>query len=415
MAAAACKKCDRRLPRRLRCERRVQRQCEPCAASSRPVILAVRGQATRSTILRHCHDTSGLQLNEQPDADTGITPVADEPENNEHADGGQRHRAFLGSGGAVRAVTFAEAAAVMQRGARTLQEVAANLVWLDIVRPTEADGEFLRDVLHFHPVTVEDSLYGEQNPKVERYPGYFFLVIYAGRINPERNRPAFYELHCYIGPNYLVTIRHESVREVRSVLARWRSAPALYGNIGQLAHTLLDDLVDSYYPMVDHFSERVAATESEVYEHPQDAMQHIMSLRRELLRFRGIVGPMRDVLSSLLRRDLPFLSPELMPYFQDVRDHAVRVTEEIDMLRDLLSTAVEAQFTVTSNQLNQTVRMMTAWSIILMSMTLVAGIYGMNFVFMPELEWRYGYLGAMVLMLGIGTTLVLYFRRRRWL
>jgi magnesium transporter len=116
-----------------------------------------------------------------------------------------------------------------------------------------------------------------------------------------------------------------------------------------------------------------------------------------------------------VRRDLPFLNPELMPYFQDVRDHTVRITEEIDVLRDLLSTAVEAQFTVTSNQLNQTMRVLTAWAIILMSMTLIVGIYGMNFVFMPELKWRFGYPFTLFLMVAVGMTIFLFFRRRGWL
>ncbi|CAN5763926.1 magnesium/cobalt transporter CorA [soil metagenome] len=320
----------------------------------------------------------------------------------------------------MRATSLDDAAALIRHVRTTdiasaIADSTAEMVWIDIVRPTEDDGRFLRDTLKVHPLTVEDCLHGEQNPKLERYPGYYFLVIYAARINVERRRPAFNELHCFVGPNFLVTVRHESMREVRETMARWRSAPQHFASAGGMAHGLIDAIVDGYFPMVDHFSERVAATESEAYEKPEDAMGHIMSLRRELLRFRGVVGPTRDTIGSLLRRDLPFLGPELLPYFQDVRDHIVRVTEEIDMLRDLLSTAVEAQFTVTSNQLNQTLRMMTAWSIILMSMTLVAGIYGMNFILMPELDWRYGYPFALVFMLGIGATLVLYFKRRRWL
>ncbi|HSJ24240.1 MAG TPA: magnesium/cobalt transporter CorA [Longimicrobiales bacterium] len=291
----------------------------------------------------------------------------------------------------------------------------APVIWLDFVAPDEADAAFMRDVLRFHPLAVEDTMYGKQRPKLERYPGYFFVILYAARINVHRQRPAFYELHCFVGPNWLVTARQGSMREVRELMARWRAAPAVFPDVGHLAHGLMDALVDSYFPMIDHFSTRVAATESEVYEEPDEAMEHIMSLRRELLRFRGLIGPTRDVLSSLMRRDLPFLSPELMPYFQDVREHAVRASEEIDMLRDLLSTAVEAQFTVTSNQLNQTMRMLTAWSIILMSMTLVAGIYGMNFVVMPELEWRFGYFVALAGMAVIGAALVGFFRWRRWL
>jgi magnesium transporter len=345
---------------------------------------------------------------EATDPEPGGEPVG------EHGQGG-RHRALLCDATGVSSIDPLVAADHVLRGEAALQEGAAQRVWIDIIRPTQEDAAFLRNTLGFHPLTVEDCMQGEQTPKLERYPGYFFLVVYAARINVERNRPAFYELHCFIGPNYLVTVRHESVREVRELMARWRGAPQHYPSIGHLAHGLLDALVDSYFPMIDHFNARVAATETEAYEQPHYAMRHIMSLRRELLRFRGIVGPLRDALGSMVRRDLPFLNPELLPYFQDVRDHAVRVTEEIDMQRDLLSTAVEAQFTVTSNQLNQTVRMMTAWSIILMSMTLVAGIYGMNFVNMPELEWQHGYAAALTVMLGIGLGLVVFFRRRRWL
>jgi magnesium transporter len=345
----------------------------------------------------------------------GVEFDEDEPE---HASTGRGHRVLISDGSHVRTATLDEAVAVIQRSAEyapAAPEVRADLVWIDIKSPTGEDGAFLRDTLHFHPLPVEDCLHGKQYPKIERYPGYFFLILYAARINPERNRPAFYELHCFVGPGFIVTVRHESMREVRQLMARWRGSADHFPSVGHLAHTLIDILVDSYFPMVDHFSERVAATEAEVYDKPQEAMQNIMSLRRELLRFRGLIGPTRDVLSSLLRRDLPFLSPELLPYFQDVREHAVRVTEEIDMLRDLLSTAVEAQFTVTSNQLNQTMQMLTAWSIILMSSTLVAGIYGMNFVLMPELEWRYGYVFALSIMMITAGVLVLFFRRRRWL
>jgi magnesium transporter len=336
----------------------------------------------------------------------------DELAEQEHGIG--RFRALFCDGEVVRAIDPDAAATHMQRGTPALGD-ASELVWIDIVRPTAEDGTFLRDVLHFHPLAVEDCLQGMQMPKLERYPGYLFLVVYVARINPERNRPAFYELHCFVGPNYLVTVRHESVREVRELMAQWRAAPTHYPGVGHLAHGILDALVDSYFPMVDHFSERVAAMETEAYEHPQHAMQHIMGLRRELFRFRGVVAPLRDALGSLLRRDLPFSNPDLLPYFQDVRDHAVRVTEEIDMQRDLLSTAVDAQFTVTSNQLNQTVRMMTAWSIILMSMTLIAGIYGMNFRNMPELDWRYGYVAALAVMFAAGLALLAFFRGRRWL
>src|SRR5690606_19323723 len=111
-----------------------------------------------------------------------------------------------------------------------------GIVWIDILRPDEADGELLREQLGFHPLAVEDCLYGKQTPKLERYPGYFFLVLYAARINPERNRPAFYELHCFLGSHYIVTVRNDSVREVRALMARWRGGPQHFPGVGHIAH-----------------------------------------------------------------------------------------------------------------------------------------------------------------------------------
>jgi magnesium transporter len=127
------------------------------------------------------------------------------------------------------------------------------------------------------------------------------------------------------------------------------------------------------------------------------------------------VAPQREVISSLLRRDLPVLRPEMLPYFQDVHDHIIRVTEEIDAMRELLSALLDAQVSHSANRLNHTMRTMTAWSIILMSMALIASIYGMNFDWMPELHWRAGYFMSLLLMAGIGIGLLAFFRRNRWL
>lgn len=317
---------------------------------------------------------------------------------------------------ARRGVAAGPAARDEQPGPAPAVDGAGPLVWIDVVNPDADEGAFLRDVLGFHPLTVEDCMRGRQRPKLERYPNYFFLVIYAASINADRSRVAFNELHIFVGLNFVVTVRDQGMREVRETIARWRAQPASLSSAGALAHALLDMVVDDYFPIVDHFADRVGQLENELIGGDQHrVMTETLQLRRELLLFRKVVSPERDMLASLLRRDLPFLSPELLPYFQDVRDHIFRITEEIDTLRDLLSTTVEAQMSIASNQLNEVLRMMTAWSIILMSMTVIAGVYGMNFVGMPELEWRLGYAWALLLMLGIGGVLFSFFRRRRWI
>lgn len=296
-------------------------------------------------------------------------------------------------------------------------QVVAPLVWIDVQNPDEAAAVFLRDRLGFHMLAVEDCIRGRQRPKLDRYPGYFFLVLYTARVNPGRDRMALNELHVFLGERYVVTVHDHKVKEVGEVLARWRAAPARLDSVGALAHALMDAVVDNYIPVLNHFAERAERVENAVFNQVNEAdnMQQILTLRREMASLRRVVAPERDVLSTLLRRDLPFLGPELMPYFQDVYDHTIRVTEEIDTLRDTLSVILDAHLSASSNQLNQTVRMMTAWSIILMTMAWIAGIYGMNFERMPELQWRFGYGWALGMMVLVSGGLVIFFRRRKWL
>ena len=293
---------------------------------------------------------------------------------------------------------------------------APSVLWIDIVNPGPAEADFLRTRLKLHPLAVEDCMRGRQRPKLERYPGYFFLVVYATRVNPGRNRVAFNELHTFVGERFIVTVRDHRIDEVRETLARWRATPAHFSDVGTIAHGLLDTIVDSYFKVIDHIAEQVSRVENEATSAtPEASNRHVLSVRRELILFRRVVAPVRDIIGRLVRRDLPFVSPALVPYFQDVRDHSIRITEEIDTMRELVASVLESQASAASQQLNQTLRMMAAWSIILMSIAVIAGIYGMNFRFMPEMNWRYGYAFALGLMLVVGVGLVHLFRRRHWI
>lgn len=324
---------------------------------------------------------------------------------------------YASSTSGVHAVSLEEAVHLFQeRCGPGVKEPTEEVVWLDIVSPGEPEAVFLRDTLKLHPLAVEDCIRGRQRPKVDRYPGYFFLVLYATRINPDRHRMALNEIHIFLGERFLVTVHDKRIPEVQGVVARWRTSPGHFRDTGTIAHALIDSIVDGYFPVLDHFSERVEEIEDVMLlEAEESRMQHVLSIRRELTIFRRVVAPERDLLTGLLRRDLPFVKPELMPYFQDVHDHVMRVTEEIDALRELLAAAVDAYLSAASNRLNQTMRLMAAWSIILMAMAWIAGVYGMNFQVMPELGWRYGYAFALGVMLVAGGTLLMFFRRRGWL
>ena len=319
----------------------------------------------------------------------------------------------------VHAIPLENALELFQacRAARSPDDHSAPLVWIDVASPGEPEAEFLRDQLHFHPLAVEDCVRGRQRPKLDRYSGYYFLVMYSASINPKRDRMALHEVHLFLGRRYIVTVHDHRIAEFGEVLARWRANPDDFRTVGVLAHAVMDTIVDHYFPVIDHFSDRVEEMEAQIFEGNREprGLEALLNVRREMTLFRKVLGPQRDVVSTLLRRDLPFLSADLSLYFQDIHDHMMRVVEEIDTLRDLLTGAMEAQLSVASNHLNITMRVMAAWSIILMAMALIAGIYGMNFEIMPELGWRFGYEWALGLMLMLGAVLILYFRRQHWI
>lgn len=329
-------------------------------------------------------------------------------------------RAFAALPNGVHAISREQAVERIVSPVRETVEGEAQpptLVWLDISNPGQEEAAFLRDVIGFHPLTVEDCMRGRQRPKLERYPGYFFLVMYAAAINADRDRMALNEMHIFLGGHYVVTVHDDRVREVTEIVARWRTQPRHYKDVGALAHSLVDLMVDDYFPVLEHLGDRVEQLEGSVFggRDRHEVVPEILRLRREITALRRVVVPERELLSTLLRRDLPFLRPELLPYFQDVHDHVIRITEEIDALRDLLSAALDAQMSASANDLNNTMRTLTAWSIILMSVTLIAGIYGMNFEVMPELGWRWGYFGALGAMVLLGIGLAMFFQRRKWL
>jgi magnesium transporter len=320
----------------------------------------------------------------------------------------------------VHAISLEQGLALFDRcrEAESADDGSIPLVWIDVACPGEPEEVFLRDRLHFHPLAVEDCVRGRQRPKLDRYSGYFFIVLYSAAFNPERDRMALHEVHMFLGRRYIVTVHDHRVAEFGEVLARWRASPGSFRSVGVLGHALMDSIVDHYFPVIDHFADRVEEMESAAFEgggRGSADLERLLNVRREMTLFRKVLGPERDLVSTLVRRDLPFLSSDLLLYFQDVHDHLMRVVEELDTLRDLLTGAMEAQLSVTSNQLNITMRLMAAWSIILMGITLVAGIYGMNFEFMPELHWRWGYEWALGMMLLLGASLYAWFKHERWL
>lgn len=292
-----------------------------------------------------------------------------------------------------------------------------QFVWLDMQAPQEGDIALLRDEFKFHPLAIEDATRHHERPKVDSYDGYYFVVFYAIAYDEGKNRLCTEAMNLFVGANYLVSVHHEEISAIDETIKRWQKDEEEFGNdAGALLYALLDTITDDYFPVIDRLADRVEVLEEQIFERFQEsALQDVFSLKRDLLSIRRIVAPERDVLNILIRREVPIFERNSILYLQDVYDHIVRITDSIDTYRDLLSSALDAFLSVQSNRLNQIVKVLTIASIVLMCDALIAGIYGMNFEFMPELHWRYGYPFALGLMVTVSVGLVLYLRRRKWL
>ncbi len=298
-----------------------------------------------------------------------------------------------------------------------LRENRGLTMWLDLTSPTETELELLREEFGFHPLALEDAIRENQRPKVDSYDGYYFVVFYCIDMDEQSNDLCTTPINMFIGPNYLVTIHSEPITQILETVKRWQAPDSpLEQDVGSLVYALLDAIVDDYFPVMDQVAERVDELEDTIFEKfDESALQDIFQLKKSLLQLRRIVAPERDVLNVMLRRTIPVFDSNDITYLQDVYDHIVRTTDAIDTYRDLLSSALDSFLSVQSNRLNLVVKALTVTSIVLMSVTLVAGIYGMNFEYMPELQWRYGYAWALGLMVAIAAGLIAFFRRIKWL
>jgi magnesium transporter len=293
---------------------------------------------------------------------------------------------------------------------------ADNILWVDVADPTSEDFDDLAREFGFHPLSIEDCKNQHQRPKIEEYHGYYFLVLYEAELHIGSHLE-LRELSIFLGSNYLVTVHSQPIRNIDRAQHLWRQWTDLSERkTGLPAYLLTDAIVDDYMPLLDDFSERLDDIEEQIFENFQpEALQEIFKIKKQLIFLRRAVVPLRDVFNTLLRREQPVFSRETMIYFQDVHDHLIRVADSIDTLREIAGSTMDAYLSVSGNRMNFVMKRLTSIATILMSVTLIAGIYGMNFNLMPELGWRYGYVGALASMLLVGLALYFYFRKIKWL
>jgi len=293
------------------------------------------------------------------------------------------------------------------------------VVWVDMYQPTKADEDVLLSVFHFHPLTVEDCHENRHYPKVEEFPGYLYLIVHGVRADTSPDHFNTIELDAFLGPNYVITYHHDEFRSIDNVKQLVHTSPiACQRGAAFLLHQILDQIVDYYSPVLDDFDERIDQLEADIFglKRPNNSiLEEIMDLKRGVLRLRRISAKQREVILRMSRGEFPLIDQQMLPFYRDVHDHIVRVTDLAESYRDLISGSLEAYLSVVSNRMNEIMKVLTIFSAVMLPLTFIAGVYGMNFDNMPELHSRYGYYAAWAIMITVAVGMLGFFWKRGWI
>jgi magnesium transporter len=324
-------------------------------------------------------------------------------------------------GGVVACAAYADGRRVREVALEDISEVLEQpeqFVWIGLLEPSEELLRVVQREFSLHDLAIEDAHRAHQRPKLEQYDGALFVVLHTVQINAQVQQLEFGETHLFVGPRYVISVRHGASASYTQVRARCEATSHhLAKGPGFVLYALMDFIVDQYFPAVDLFESRLEAIEEQIFHEGvgRDTTEQIYDLKRELLHLKRAVSPLIDVANRLMRSDLALIPPDAHPYFRDVYDHVVRVNEMVDILRELLTSALEANLSLISVRQNEAMKRLAGWAAIIGVPTMIAGVYGMNFKFMPELDWRWGYPAVVSGMAAISGYLYIRFKRAGWL
>jgi magnesium transporter len=291
-----------------------------------------------------------------------------------------------------------------------------TLIWVDVVSATEAELAAMGEEFDLHPLVLQTFKVPKQRPKVEQFADYILLVAYTVERTETAPHARLHEVDLVSGRNFLLSFHSGRPVDAEAVAARVRAHPDLVDEGGGfLLYVVLDELVDAFFPALDQIGERVEDLQEAVFQGRTQVQADLFRLRKAMVAVRRVAGPMRDAMVVLLRRDTGLYTEEARRYLQDIYDHLIRVVESVEDYQDLASAALDANLSVVSNKVAEVARALGAYAAIFAVITAIAGVYGMNFVHMPELQWRFGYAWALGLMVVSGIGLWLFFKRKNWL
>jgi magnesium transporter len=291
-----------------------------------------------------------------------------------------------------------------------------GVAWIGLYRPTQEEFSSVSEEFGLHDLAVEDATEAHQRPKLERYGGTLFVVLKPARYLDEEERVEFGEIHAFVGDDFVVTIRHSEAPDIGAVRQSLEADPELLRRGPEaILHAIMDRVVDDYMPVVEGLGIDISEIEAEVFGGNPSVSRRIYELSREVIEFQRATEPLSGVLGNMIQDEPTDVDPEVRRYLRDVQDHLLQVTERLTGFRELLQSILSVNLTLSSLAQNEEVKKISAWAAILFAPTLIGTVYGMNFRYMPELHWFFGYPFALVLMVLTSLTLYLVFRRRGWL
>jgi len=293
-----------------------------------------------------------------------------------------------------------------------------SVLWVDLNVIDEEEIDILTEIFNLHPLTIEDLIMANARPKVENFNDYLFLVMFSiEALEKDKGKLKTDERDFCLGKNFLITAHNNGAAAFAVCKERLRKqSPIIKNGADFLMYSLLDSLVDSYFPVISEFDNMVDDMSDELFREPtSETLRKIYLLKNEIMYLRRTIGPQADVMSIIARGNTPFISAANTIYFRNIYDNLVRLNDVVGTSRDIVIGAMEAYVSIVSNRLNEIMKTLTVIATIMMPLTLIASIYGMNFKHMPELESKFGYPLVITIMVVITTLMLSFFKKRKWI
>jgi magnesium transporter len=294
-----------------------------------------------------------------------------------------------------------------------------TVTWLNVTGLHEVKiVEEIGKAFNIHPLLLEDIVHTGQRPKLEDLEDYLFFVLKMLTYDEEKNTLVAEQVSLILGPHFVISFQETDSDVFKPVKERIKNAKGRIRKLGgdYLAYALIDAIVDNYFVILEHFGEKIEVLQEEVLSQPgPDTLQIIQATKRDMIFLRKSVWPLREAISVLYRGESPLITGSVIPYLRDVYDHTIQVIDNIETFRDMISGTLDVYLSSVSNKMNEVMKVLTIIATIFIPITFIAGVFGMNFKYMPELEWRWAYPIVWLVMLTVGIAMLIGFRRRKWL